>query len=873
MDETKTFCDMYELNIEEYENISIDEVEFSVRVNNRLHRGRINTISDLLKSTPSYLAELNGFGAGCFKEIYDYCETLKKKKQRSCVCVEDKKKIPEEIYNQRHCILSGDFSYVPEDDEAKEMFFACQEAYNILDKELIVECVDNPIYALDLERVFEQFAKSVSLANKLLEIIPDERKRKKVKLFINACTYTNSVKETLLALLRDDEETLEAYIRRNETELLSNDSAMAVFARDCAYDLYGMAEKLFNDVRKNERAFEVVKLRAEGQTLEQVGNAFAVTRERIRQIEKKVSKTVINWINKYSVLKKIVAELDGEEVILPSDFDAHFKEYADIFIHFLKVYEDEVKNLIYDKSMDVFVAGNVDVITEVQAYVEELPEQFNEKRLEEILEKGEVICGYSPRRLLRKALELDYNKTGEVYHRSRLTLGKVYSDILSKYYLNGIWIYSDSELEEFRKHIREDYGEIKLPENNRAFIARIASVGILCGRGTYGPKRKQYISAELADLIHSYICESESPIFLMNTIYNVFEERLNEEGVLNKYYLQGILRELYGEEFVFRRDYVSKDSKLTSVYSEIVGYIEKASYPVTKKQINEAFPGVTEIVINISISDPDIINLFGVYIHSNKLQFEKADIEYIKDTILLFTKESEYIHSKNLYEYMQRDNPTLLTNNGICHAFGLYSVIEYLFKEIMEFSRPYIGRKGAIITRTFDQLHEMVEESDVIALADVVAVARENHFQINSILEFANSCSATHLLVNDKELAAIEHTGINEEIARNIEDSIAAEIQGTMYISDISCIHKFEKVNVPWTNWLIYSVILKWSTKLDVAVTSTTFRQAQPVIALRGQLETENIESTGRTVDAYEPDDLDNIDELISDIILEEIEV
>lgn len=116
----------------------------------------------------------------------------------------------------------------------------------------------------------------------------------------------------------------------------------------------------------------------------------------------------------------------------------------------------------------------------------------------------------------------------------------------------------------------------------------------------------------------------------------MFEEELVSEGVYNKYHLQGILKELFGDEFVFRRDYVSKDGKLTSVYSEIVGFIEKSVYPVTKQQIVEAFPGVTEIVINISISDPEIINLFGVYVHSNKIKLNVADKDYIRIASWIF---------------------------------------------------------------------------------------------------------------------------------------------------------------------------------------------------------------------------------------------
>ena len=872
MDETTKFYEIYELNPEEYENMDIDSANFSIRVNNRLHRGEISTVGALLNCTPRFLSSLSGFGAGCFKEIHQFCEELAKKNKRVSEQETKKRTISANIYEHKNLIINGDFSFEPTDEEERVLLLEYKLAYDCLGDELVSECIENPNYVFMISKVLAQFSNTTMKMNEYLKDIPSERKTKKAKYFVGACTYSLHGKEELIAKLNSDDESLESFLRRNAADELIEGSPIALLAKDCTYDLYALAEAFFNEIRKNERAYEIVKLRAEGQTLEQVGCEFTVTRERVRQIEKKVSTKFINWLKRYSILEKMVAEQNGEEVLYTSCFECYFREFAIIVLHFLKVYEDEIDNFIYDKGLNVFVYGNEEVIVAVQEYVEELPVQFNERELEDILHEGYVTYGY-PIELINRAIEVDYNKTGDVYHRSRLTLGRVYADVLQKHYQQGIWIYSDSELEGFRKHIKEEYGDIKLPDNNRAFVARIAAVGILCGRGTYGPKKEQYISNELAEKIHAYIVDSESPIFLTNTIYNIFEEELVLEGITNKYYLQGIMRELYADEFVFRRDYVSKDGNLTSVYSEIVGFIERAAYPVTKQQIVDAFPGVTEIVINISISDPDVLNLFGVYIHSNKLQFEKTDIEYLKRSITQLTNTTEVFHIKNLFEYIQRDNPTLLTNSGIYQAFGLFSVIEYLFRDVMEFSRPYIGKKGATITRTFDQLHEMVEESDVIALADVISVARENHFQINSILEFANSCNETHLLINDKDLAAIEYTGVDDMLALEIEESIVNEISGTMYISDLSCVRNFSKINVPWTNWLIYSIVLKWSSRLDVAATSTTFRQAQPVVSLRGNLDLTDIESRENLSDVYVPDDLDNIDELISDIILDEIEV
>lgn len=515
--------------------------------------------------------------------------------------------------------------------------------------------------------------------------------------------------------------------------------------------------------------------------------------------------------------------------------------------------------------------GDERLISHIQEYVDELPDTFNESQLDNYLYKGHVEYGHSEE-LTKKIIEDNFGKTGDVYHRSRLTLVRVYEDILKKYYSNGIWVYSDEQIDDFRKHVRNDYGDIKLPENNRAIMARITSVSVLCDRGTYCPKKDKYISDSLAEKIHDYIVENESPIFLTNTLFNIFEEELVKEGVSNKYYLQGILRELYEGEFIFRRDYISKDENLTSVYSEIVSYIEKAAYPVTKRQLNEAFPGVTEIVINISTSDPDVINLFGVYIHASKLKLDELDKKYLKAVVISMLDKSGFLHCKDIYDFISRDNPNILTSNGVYQAFGLYSVLEYLFRDELEFSRPYIGQKGQEITRTFDQLHEMVEESDVIQLAEIASVARDNHFQVNSILEFANSCNNTHLLLNDKELAAIDYIGLSRELAREVEQCIFDSISGTVYVSDLRCIKSFPRLSVPWTEWLVYSLLYKWGEILEVAVTSTTFKQAKAVVARRGELDVNQINEMENVDGIYIPDNMDDIDELISNILFDEIE-
>lgn len=166
---------------------------------------------------------------------------------------------------------------------------------------------------------------------------------------------------------------------------------------------------------------------------------------------------------------------------------------------------------------------------------------------------------------------------------------------------------------------------------------------------------------------------------------------------------------------------------------------------------------MTEIVINFAISDHNILNLFGQYIHSCRLKLSEMDIQYLKDSIERSLSGRDVCHCKDIYEYINDDYPELLTNNFVNFPFGLYSILEYFFEKNYNFSRPYISRENANIERVDDLLHDMIAESETIAIGDIMAFAKEHHFQINSILEYIDSC-------NDSEIDRNYYTIMKDDI-------------------------------------------------------------------------------------------------------------
>ena len=84
-------------------------------------------------------------------------------------------------------------------------------------------------------------------------------------------------------------------------------------------------------------------------------------------------------------------------------------------------------------------------------------------------------------------------------------------------------------------------------------------------------------------------------------------------------------------------------------------------------------------------------------------------------------------------------------------------------------------------------------------------------------------------------------------------------------------------IKVPWTEWLIYSVLKKWGKNIEVAPSYGQFRMAIPLVAPKGKME------TAPYADAYKSGiqpkqdmsvkihDLDHIDDILADILGEDI--
>ena len=100
-----------------------------------------------------------------------------------------------------------------------------------------------------------------------------------------------------------------------------------------------------------------------------------------------------------------------------------------------------------------------------------------------------------------------------------------------------------------------------------------------------------------------------------------------------------------------------------------------------------------------------------------------------------------------------------------------------------------------------------------------------------NILTQLNAFNDIYLLKNKNTLISIDSTGLNRYKAEYVEEYIDEIIKGNevLVLNNLNY-SLLPKINIQWNDWLVYSVINKWSNKYKVMMSSSQFRYSVPII-------------------------------------------
>ena len=477
---------------EDYKYISVESLPVSRQVQKILRSENIYTLTDLLMVDIAFLKRTRGLGVYSINQILSSCSSFA---YISHLGLTEQPAPKYDLFTtNKDAIALGDFSFadglVLTENEEKQLA-NIKEAYNSFGADLITDCVYLPDRTIPLLETLFAFSLKCSRTNefekKFEEIysqIPAFRRNNVAKNYIEAFSFDDAIRNKLASCYSSPEDKLGAIKRA----IFSGEKEQAILAEQflqwCQFDLKKVITIIFEELYTSTRVQTVIEGRAKGLTLQDIGDRLGITRERVRQIEEKVKKIFTGQIRRAKLMSKIYADLNGQTVITPKNLKDAAGKNTEALIYLLK---DSNEGLYcYDPLLKVFIFSDNELTTRIQGFMDALPDVLHKKDLDKAVKIARREYGIN-KEYFKKALYEVYRTKGDVLHRSKLTLAKIYDATIRKYFPDGIYVYDDNEINKLRQYVYNDFGEVGLPRTNRAIAVRITDTCISAGRGLYIP--------------------------------------------------------------------------------------------------------------------------------------------------------------------------------------------------------------------------------------------------------------------------------------------------------------------------------------------------------------------------------------------------
>lgn len=674
------------------------------------------SVSDILSMPLARLAGLRNAGVKTVREILDAVAAYARQCPSVLIDAHLKNLLmfyTEQIAKEQWDVIEAQL----ESDEQREVLLKIMDIAEVIGADMVAATFSSsfPISVLlpsltnfiREQKVYDTQAEKLQA---MVNALPSERKVLLVKPFAYAWPGRSTMSEFEDAF--DETMTFKDLVRQDTHYSDEELNALKSFLSWCSTSIETEIAKAIDSCFTDNKRREITSYRAQGKTLEEIGTLYNITRERVRQIEKKsVCRFPVKTAE--NILMLISATQRGAEILPAQDIANYCGDDSILFLYLLRNAEG-VKHYRYAKNLDAFILGNAPLEEEhVHSFLDELPDRIDAADLKTYLarasEKG------LPPELIEHQIRTDYHYIESIHtwQRGTLNLRQMSREILKEFDPDGIHITVHEELQLFREKLYARFGsEIRISEGDRALSIIIADVGMLRDRSTYVSEREHILPDELLERIREFVDQGDKDVYMFSTLYETFKPELLQAGVDNRYFLQGILRYEWNQFYSFSRDCLSKGGCSTSIYGTVELYIKNAGRYVSISEIRETFPGVTDVVLNYALAQKHIIACNGKYIHVENLHLTEQHIRDLKQTLDMLLADGRAHHSRELFSLASTYNGGLLDKIGVIYQSELFSIVAYLYSSGCIFSRPWIAVRGSAGEETINQLRGRTAEAD-----------------------------------------------------------------------------------------------------------------------------------------------------------------
>ena len=459
-------------------------------------------------------------------------------------------------------------------------------------------------------------------------------------------------------------------------------------------DIVGEYLKTF----EQNKEFDIYVRRAEGDTLQEIGEAYNLTRERVRQHCSKFERAVMPMI---LALAQGLEDANSDHYIKEEQVLSVFDndDYDKIFVFTLRNASsyDFVGGIFFNK--EHYPRAEYDLIGIVSDIVGDGISLFDEiEKIESALDSS----GYgfiNADDFLNIVIEFNYCFYGDYIVKNKKSYAFLCAQLVEECFPDGIK-YEDEDMNRLRTLAKERFGDLDLPDNDRSLWTRLCTHLVQRGRATYISPKKVFVEKDLMAEMKAYVDSSPLNEIFFKDIYAEFEGVLMmTTNIDNASFLHGVFAYYYPHEYIYSRDSLSKrDAEETqTMASRIREVLLEAGHPLRKDEIMSHFPGLAESVLfNAIIHSEDIMQWeYNYYNCMGNIKRSESSEQTLKITLEVLLSENQgYCSESMLYESTKDKLRDYFDENKICNAQNLFYLTYMLFDGEFSFRRPHIASVG-----------------------------------------------------------------------------------------------------------------------------------------------------------------------------------
>lgn len=666
-----------EEHLSEKKETFVDELPLTNRSKNILHSLSITNAAQLLSLDEETLYRTRNAGKSSIEEILSYIADNKDELIQESMSDENVEyKIPLELYAN----FSGN-TLLKNIPMSSPLF-----------KEL--EC--NNIYTI-LELITNKIIVAKNNENEYLKIYQYFRNMAYGNLKINRSGLTNSYYVKLPFSIKEYQEsenikisTFIQYILDNFNDFTIEEMINVKLYLNWLniYIKIDMEEYYIKELELTEKQLNIIGKRLYT-TLEEIAETYDLTRERIRQIEKKANKKLEKIIGKIPFialdLTKVyeVSSMSDKEVILMYIDSKYHNNFINIKengnIYFVPKYHlNKIEKQLEEEKTKLETYGYI--LYEDEKYPEIL--KYTLMYMNINIHNGRIFPTMTKRQQIKYAMK----------HMNR-----------------PINLSTDSDLEELGQAAYELFG-LEIEGKTRGLEAIISEVGVRVASGTYTVD-DSVIPLDFKTLteIVEYVRKKE--IINARDLFVNFGTILNEHNINNEIILYRYLKEELDGQIYFHgvSAVISANNQLTCWGDVVIRDVRKNKKPVNK----------LDLMVNYSITEAVYqslpINFDDIIFWSSRELYLKSEIsinDNLKNDFISYLNEHQITKFEEIKTYLTSKQENILELNNIVTNINMYHFLTHILNDefIIDKEKEEVRikrNKVRIIEETYNEIEEL----------------------------------------------------------------------------------------------------------------------------------------------------------------------